>query len=151
MGFRYKEAVEICSRKRGILDSYYPATVLAAVGKNRYIVEYQTRYSDDKTRLLTAVVDGSEIRPSPPSIPVSNFAESDLVDAYLNGAWWTGRIARKVDPNYYVRLDCDGTEAHCAFYRVRLHLEWEGGEWLRPPANRLKMDGGEAKPNDRPS
>ncbi|GAB4831408.1 hypothetical protein Ancab_005419 [Ancistrocladus abbreviatus] len=135
MGFRYEEEIEICSKKDGNLVAYYPATILAAVGKNRYIVEYKTRFNDEKTRFLTAIIDREDIRPSPPSIQVNDFVESDRVDAYLNGAWWVGKIVRKVDPNYYVRLDRDGSEAHSAFYKVRLHLDWEDGNWVCP-ANR---------------
>ena len=57
---------------------------------------------------------------------------SDRVDAYVNFAWRVGTLTRKVDPNYYVKLDCNGNEEHYAFYKIRLHLEWKNGSWFYP-------------------
>ncbi|XP_057949362.1 protein AGENET DOMAIN (AGD)-CONTAINING P1-like [Malania oleifera] len=130
MSFRYKEAVEICSKQE---VSYYAANILAAVGKTRFLVQYKTRYAVDtsKTRLLIEMVEANDIRPVPPEIPDSDFSVADRVDAYLDNAWRVGKVSRKVDPNYYVRLDSTGDEFHCPFYRVRPHFDWEHGKWVR--------------------
>lgn len=129
--FRYKETVEICgnSMEKG---SYYVATVLAAIGKTRFLVQYQTRSaaSGDNAKPLTAIVDAAEVRPLPPEIPVGTLDVSGRVDAYLSGAWRVGTVARRVDPNYIVRLDGSGDEIHCPFYRIRVHLDWVEGKWI---------------------
>ncbi|GAV60619.1 Agenet domain-containing protein [Cephalotus follicularis] len=130
MSFSYKEPVEICHKQEGLLVKYYRATLLAAIGRNRYLVRYETRLNHSGTRLLTEPVDAEQVRPLPPPGPYINFIISDRVDAYINNAWWVGKIARKVDPNYYVRLDYNGNEVHCAYYRVRLHLDWVDDKWV---------------------
>ncbi|KAK9267202.1 hypothetical protein L1049_009622 [Liquidambar formosana] len=144
MAFRYKETVEICSKEERFLGSYYAATLLAAVGRTRYLVRYNTRFTDDKQRLLTAAVDAADIRPFPPEIPFRSFAVSDQVDAYVDGAWWVGEVVQKVDPNYHVRLDINGSVLHLPFYRVRIHLEWEDGNWVYP-RKRPRNNDGQAK------
>ncbi|KAK3206909.1 hypothetical protein Dsin_020955 [Dipteronia sinensis] len=141
MTFRHNQTVEICKKEEGSHSPgtcyyYYTATILAAIGRTRYLVRYENRYSEDKTRLLTESVDESDIRPSPPSVPYAGFQVHDRVDAFINEAWRLGSIARKVDPNYYVKLDSNGIEVHCPFQKVRLHLEFEDG--------RPRNDAGEA-------
>ncbi|GLU13805.1 hypothetical protein SLE2022_304160 [Rubroshorea leprosula] len=130
MAFQYEQSVEICKKQQGFFGSYYTATLLAAVGRNRYLIRYETRFSEDKTRLLVEPVDADEVRPFPPPVPYTNFFVSDRVDAYIDDAWWVGSVTTKVDPNYIVRLDSTGDEVHCAFYRLRLHLEFQDGQWL---------------------
>ncbi|KAK2642424.1 hypothetical protein Ddye_024187 [Dipteronia dyeriana] len=145
MTFRHNQTVEICKKEEGSHSPgtyyYYTATILAAIGRTRYLVRYENRYSEDKTRLLTESVDESDIRPSPPSVPYAGFQVPDRVDAFINEAWRLGSIARKVDPNYYVKLDSNGIEVHCPFYKVRLHLEFEDGRWIY---YRPRNDAGEA-------
>lgn len=129
MSYAHKETVEICKKQEGLVSSYYTATVLAAIARTKYLVRYETRFSEDRTRLLVESVDEADIRPLPPP----NLEVSEKVDAYVNDAWWVGKIVRKVDPNYYVKLDSTGTVVHCPFYKVRVHLEWEHGKWVYPP------------------
>lgn len=129
MSYAHKETVEICKKQEGLVSSYYTATVLAAIARTKYLVRYETRFSEDRTRLLVESVDEADIRPLPPP----NLEVAEKVDAYVNDAWWIGKIVRKVDPNYYVKLDSTGTVVHCPFYKVRVHLEWEHGKWVYPP------------------
>lgn len=128
MSYRHKETVEIYKKQEGFLGPYYTAKILAAIGRTKYWVQYENRFAADKTRLLIELVEETDIRPLPPT----NFEVSDIVDAYVNDAWWVGKIVRKVDPNYYVRLDSTGNVVHCPFYKVRIHLEWEDGKWVYP-------------------
>ncbi|KAA8519661.1 hypothetical protein F0562_013894 [Nyssa sinensis] len=114
--FRHNETVEISRKHEGFFGSHYPA-----------------KHSTPATLGLCR-----------PEIPVSKFAVGDRVDACENGGWWVGRISREVDPNYYVQLDSKGKEVHCAFYRVRIHLDWVDGKWVYP-GNGPKRDDGEAK------
>lgn len=132
MAFKHKDSVEICKKGEGFSGIYYNATLLAAIGRNKYLVRYDTRFTDDGLRYLTEAVDADEVRPSPPQVSYTNFVVPDRVDAYVNLAWRVGTITRKVDPNYYVKLDCNGNEEHCAFYKVRLHLEWQNDRWFYP-------------------
>ena len=130
MSFDCNQAVEICKKEEAFLESYYPATVLAAIGPTRYLVRYETRCSEDQTRLLTEVVKQVDIRPTPPASSYTNYKVNDRVDAYINGCWWVGSVTRKVDPNYDIKLECNGNEVHCGFYRVRIHFDWEDGKWV---------------------
>ncbi|KAI8567823.1 hypothetical protein RHMOL_Rhmol02G0151400 [Rhododendron molle] len=130
MTYRHNQTVEVIGNQEPYKCSYYPATLLAAIGKTRYLVRYQTRFTDDKSRLLTESLRGSEIRPVPPEIQAPGFAVGERVEVCANGGWWVGRVDRSVDSVYYVRLDGDGSELRCPLYRVRKHLEWDDGKWV---------------------
>ncbi|XAR66565.1 hypothetical protein NMG60_11012843 [Bertholletia excelsa] len=136
MEYRHNEAVEVIGKGEGHVGSFYPATLLAAIGRNKYLVRYKTRFTEDKTRALTDVLEPADIRPAPPEINFPKFAVGDRVEAYVNGGWRVGQVTSKVDPNYYVKLDGTANEVHCAFYSVRVHLEWRDGKW-NFPAKRL--------------
>ncbi|KAI9198796.1 hypothetical protein LWI28_022283 [Acer negundo] len=162
MTFRHNQTVEICKKEEGSHSPgttscyyYYTATILAAIGRTRYLVRYQNRFSEDKTRLLTESVDESVIRPCPPSVPYAGFQVPDRVDAFIDGAWRSGSIARKVDPNYYVKLDSNGIEVHCPFHKVRLHLEFEDGRPRNDAGEAIKTgvtrnDDGKASTSEEP-
>ncbi|KAJ0018323.1 hypothetical protein Pint_10399 [Pistacia integerrima] len=84
MAFRHKETVEIHKKQEGFSGPYYTATILAAIGKTKYLVRYETRFAEDRTRLLTEAVDEADVRPLPPT----NLEVSDnIVDAYVNDGW----------------------------------------------------------------
>ncbi|KAK8551479.1 hypothetical protein V6N13_119937 [Hibiscus sabdariffa] len=134
MAFNINDRVEICKKEEGFSGIYYSAILLAAVGRTRYLVRYESRLTPNGTSLLTEAVDPDEVRPSPPESSCCDFVVSQRVDAFVDNAWRVGTVTRKVDPNYYVKLDCNGNEAHCPFYKVRRHLEWQkqNGTWLSP-------------------
>uniref|UniRef100_A0A7N0U2P8 Agenet-like domain-containing protein n=1 Tax=Kalanchoe fedtschenkoi TaxID=63787 RepID=A0A7N0U2P8_KALFE len=129
MGYRFKEQVEICSSEQDEPGSYYPGTVLAAVGRSQYLVQYKARQSEGGRPLVRAVDEG-EIRPVPPDAGRLRVLESDVVDGYVNGAWRVGRIVKRVEPNYYVKVDSDGAVHHLGWYRVRIHLDLVDGKWV---------------------
>lgn len=129
MDLSHQDRVEVCKKREGFSGPYYSARILAAIGGTKYLLRYETRYGPDRTRLLTEAVDETEIRPLPPT----NFEVSDnIVDAYVNNAWWVGRIVRKVDDFYHVKLESTGDVVHLPFHKVRIHLEWEDGKWVYP-------------------
>ena len=128
--FKHNEPVEICKKEEGFSGIYYNATLLAAIGRNKYLVRYETRFNADESRNLTEAVDSDEVRPPPPPLSCHNFNVSDRVDAYANLAWRVGTVTRKVDNFVYVKLDCNGKEGHYAVYNVRRHLEWKNCTWL---------------------
>ncbi|XP_075664301.1 protein AGENET DOMAIN (AGD)-CONTAINING P1-like [Castanea sativa] len=134
MAFRILENVEICKKQEGFLGSYYSGKVLAAVGINRYIVRYETRWTECKTRQLSEVVDADEVRPLPPTISCTDFSVSDKIDAYVNNAWWVAKVVQRLDDvRYFVRLDTNGTEFLVPSYKLRIHLDWQDGRWVSPP------------------
>ena len=135
MAFRILENVEICKKQEGFLGSYYSGKVLAAVGINRYIVRYETRWAECKTRQLSEVVDADEVRPLPPTISRTNFSMSDKIDAYVNNAWWVAKVVQILDDvRYFVRLDANGTEFQLPSHKLRIHLDWQDGRWVLPPS-----------------
>ncbi|EEF39879.1 protein AGENET DOMAIN (AGD)-CONTAINING P1 [Ricinus communis] len=146
------QVVEICKKEEGFLGSYYPATVLAAIGLTRYLVRYETRYNEAKTRLLTEVVKPEDIRPAPPTSTYTNYKVNDRVDAYINDSWWVGSIVRVVDPNYYLKLECNENEVHCGFYNARIHFDWEDDKWVynanRPQQHTVDQSNMVSRPED---
>ncbi|KAK8297111.1 protein AGENET DOMAIN (AGD)-CONTAINING P1 isoform X1 [Gossypium raimondii] len=141
MAFKLNDLVEICKKEEGFSGVYYTAILLAAVGRKRYLVRYENRFNEDGSRFLTEAVDSDEIRPSPPQPSGYNFAMAERVEAFVDFAWRVGTVIRKVDPNYYVKLDCNGKEHHCPFFKVRRHLEWQNGTWLSPATGSTKSIG----------
>ncbi|KAE8659669.1 hypothetical protein F3Y22_tig00116962pilonHSYRG00852 [Hibiscus syriacus] len=148
MAFNINDWVEICRKEEGSSCVYYSAALLAAVGRTRYLVRYETRLIPDGTRLLTEVVGADEVRPWPPDSSYFDFVVSHRIDAFVDKAWRVGTVTKRVDPNYYVKLDCNGNEAHCPFFKVRRHLEWQNGTWLSP-ATQSQGDSS-AAPGDKP-
>uniref|UniRef100_A0A5B7C8L7 Putative inositol transporter 4-like n=1 Tax=Davidia involucrata TaxID=16924 RepID=A0A5B7C8L7_DAVIN len=132
MAFGRNDRIEVSRKQEDFLGSYYPAMLLTAIGRNKYLVEYQNLYTGDQTRLLTESVDAADVRPVPPVISVSSFAVADRVDAYINGGWWVGQVAEILYPHYYVRLNGTWNEVHLPFYKLRFHLDWEDGKWVLP-------------------
>ncbi|WCJ27197.1 hypothetical protein M5689_008963 [Euphorbia peplus] len=130
MSFKHAEKVEVCKKEAIDLGSYYPAMVLAAIGLNKYLVRYETRLTGDKKRLLTEAVDAGDIRPSLPESYYKDYKEGVRVDTYVNGGWWVGSVTKIVDPNYTVSLDKNGVLHHSPFYKVRIHFDWEYGNWV---------------------
>ncbi|KAE8656370.1 RNA binding-like protein [Hibiscus syriacus] len=117
MAFNINNWVEICKKEKGLSSIYYSATLSAAVGRSRYLVRYETRLIPDGTRFLTEVVDADEVRPLSPDSSYFDFMVSQRVDAFMDKAWRVGTVTRKVDPNYYVKLDCNGNEVHCPSFK----------------------------------
>ncbi|KAF8409043.1 hypothetical protein HHK36_005115 [Tetracentron sinense] len=138
MVFRKGAPVEICSNQDGFRGSYYAATVLAAVGKDRFLVEYCTLLTDDEKNLLREIVDAAEVRPAPPEILVSDFSVLDIVDAYDNDGWWVGRITGRVPAKYFVYFDSTGDEIAYPSSQLRVHQDWENGKWVSSKKRALR-------------
>ncbi|KAL6981934.1 hypothetical protein U1Q18_023552 [Sarracenia purpurea var. burkii] len=122
MAYRHNQSVEVRGKQEGFSGFYYPATLLAAVETNRYLVRYKTRFTEDKSRLLTEALDAADIWTVPLEIQSTSFVVGERTKACLNGGWWPGKTEQMVDPYYYVRLDGTENEIHFPFYRVRTHL-----------------------------
>ncbi|CAL5390782.1 unnamed protein product [Camellia sinensis] len=123
--------VEICSDEDGFLGSYYAAKVISRVGKSKFMVEYSTLLSDNQKGPLKEVIEASNVRPVPPQIRVLSFNVLDKVDAYDLDGWWVGRVTgRKSDGKYSVYFDCSGDEFDYPVSALRLHQEFENGQWV---------------------
>ena len=138
MSYCHKEMVEICKKREGFsADAYYlKAIFLASMGGTRCLVQYQTRFEEDRARLKTELVKEEDVRPLPPppasstTSHTSNYVVSQKVDAYGDGAWWVGRVSRMDDHYCHVRLDINGSELKVPFFRIRDHVEWRHGHWV---------------------
>ncbi|OVA08048.1 Agenet-like domain [Macleaya cordata] len=128
------DLVEISSKEDGFLGSYYEATILKPVvvgNMNKYLVEYKTLVTDDEKMFLREIVDATEIRPSPPKIPVSDFNLYDQVDVFANDGWWAGRIVGRNLSNYNVYFNRSTRETiGYRFSDLRVHQEWDNGKWV---------------------
>uniref|UniRef100_A0A7N0UKQ1 Uncharacterized protein n=1 Tax=Kalanchoe fedtschenkoi TaxID=63787 RepID=A0A7N0UKQ1_KALFE len=47
---------------------------------------------------------------------------------YINSAWRVGTIVKRVEPNYYVKMDGDGAEHHLTWYKVRIYFDLVTGK-----------------------
>ncbi|KAF5185510.1 agenet domain-containing protein [Thalictrum thalictroides] len=135
MALRKGDSVEVHSKQEGYVGSYYEATVVKPLEKNKYIVQYKTLVTDDEKYWLKEVVDATEVRPSPPkvkvSVSVSGFKQQDYVDAYDNEGWWVGRITGRTSPTHYsVYFDSTNEELSYPVSRIRVHQEWINGKWF---------------------
>ena len=113
--------VEVCGKDVG------------KVGRNKIMVEYKTLVSeDDEQRPLSEAVEVSDVRPVPPVVPVSGFEVLEKVDAFDNDGWWVGRISGRCDDGrrYFVYFESSGDEIAYPIHRIRVHQEWEDGQWL---------------------
>ncbi|KAL6314661.1 hypothetical protein AAG906_027007 [Vitis piasezkii] len=128
----FDHRVEVCSKEDGFLGSYYEAKVLGKVGRNKLMVEYKTLLSDeDGQQPLKEIVEAAEVRPVPPVILVTGFEVLDTVDAFDNDGWWVGRISGSYeDGKYFVYFESSGDELAYPIHRLRVHQEWEDGQWL---------------------
>lgn len=123
--------VEICSNEDGFLGSYYGAKVISRVGKEKFRIEYTTLLANDQKGPLKEVVRASDLRPVPPLIRVSSFNVLDKVDAYDLDGWWVGRVTGRRDVSkYIVHFECSGDEYVYPVSALRVHQEYENGQWV---------------------
>lgn len=60
--------VEIKSDEEGYQGSWYTAVIVSSMGKDEYLVEYQTLKTEDETALIKEKADALYMRPCPPVI-----------------------------------------------------------------------------------
>ncbi|KAL3503127.1 hypothetical protein ACH5RR_037576 [Cinchona calisaya] len=139
MAIRKGDSVEICNNEDGLFGSYYEAKIITKKGKNKFLVEYKTLVKQEgETELLKEVVEASKVRPSPPQLSVPEFYVLDKVDAFDNDGWWVGKITGRTSHEYYVYFESSGEEFLYPFGSLRLHQEYENGQWILPPRKRLR-------------
>ncbi|KAL6532519.1 hypothetical protein OROGR_014489 [Orobanche gracilis] len=144
--------VEVKNDEEGFRGSLYVALIVKAVGDDKFLVEYRTLRTEDKTELLKEEVDISCIRHCPPNIQRAlPFEYLERVDAWHNEGWWEGYVVQVLSGCKYTisftNADEEMVFEHC---KLRPHQEWNNGKWsVVPKMNftdvNLKGDKGDLK------
>ena len=121
--------VEVKSDEEGYQGSWYTAAIVNSIGKDKYLVEYQTLKTEDETELLKDKAGASYVRPCPPVIHrLDHFKLFEKVDAWYNDRWWMGLISRVPgDLTYAVYFWSTNEELEFEHFNLRPHQEWIGG------------------------
>lgn len=124
--------VEARSNKEGYQGSWYTAVVIDSIGNDKFLVEYQTLWTDGEAELLKENVDASFIRPCPSEIPqIDHFDQFQEVDAWYNDGWSVGHIFKVLDEcKYIVHLGSTDEEITLEHSKLRPHQEWIDGKWV---------------------
>ncbi|CAH2079768.1 unnamed protein product [Thlaspi arvense] len=115
---------------------YFPASVVNAssMRKNLVWVEHESLMVGGSKR-MKEYVHPTRIRPSPPPFEISrSFVAGDEVDVFIDseGFWVRGKVTANLgNSKYIVRVKGgDGTETEANRLNLRLHREWEEGNWV---------------------
>lgn len=125
--------VEVGSDEDGFHGAWFAATIVAeAVGKGKFLVEYQSLRTDDDSGFLREEIDTLHIRPYPPeTLVVDRFNLYEEVDACYNDGWWVGVISKVlVGTKYRVFFRDTNEEMEFQHSNLRPHQEWIDGKWV---------------------
>ncbi|KAF5739970.1 hypothetical protein HS088_TW11G00032 [Tripterygium wilfordii] len=124
--------VEVSSDEKGFECAWFAATVVEPLGKDKFLIEYQTLKTEDDKAFLREELDILHIRPSPPEVKmVNSFKFLDEVDALYNDGWWVGVISRaKRNSKYIVYFKTTNEEMEFRDSELRLHQDWIDGKWV---------------------
>lgn len=124
--------VEVTSDEDGFEGAWFAATIVKAVGKDRYLVQYKSLRTEDDTDFLKEEFDTLHIRPCPPEIVVADrFKKLDEVDALYNDGWWVGVISKVLtDSKYQVYFKNTKEVMKFNHSELRIHQDWIDGKWV---------------------
>ncbi|XVF05927.1 hypothetical protein REPUB_Repub06bG0004000 [Reevesia pubescens] len=124
--------VEVTSDEDGFEGAWFPAAIVKAVGKDRYLIQYETLRTEDDTDFLKEEYDTLHIRPYPPEIVVADrFKKLEEVDALYNDGWWVGVISKVLsDSKYEVYFKTTDEQMKFDHSDLRLHQDWIDGKWI---------------------
>ncbi|XWS57412.1 hypothetical protein CRYUN_Cryun09bG0172000 [Craigia yunnanensis] len=124
--------VEVSSDEDGFEGAWFAATIVKALGKDRYLIQYKSLRTEDDTDFLKEEFDILHIRPCPPEIVVADqFKKLDEVDALYNDGWWVGVISKVLsDSKYQVYFRNTEEEMKFDHSELRLHQDWIDGKWI---------------------
>ncbi|XVF41747.1 hypothetical protein PTKIN_Ptkin01aG0305000 [Pterospermum kingtungense] len=130
--FSEGEDVEVCSDDDGFKGAWFSATIVKAVGKGRYLIQYKSLRTEDDTDFLKEEIDTLHIRPCPPEIFVADqFKKCDEVDALYNDGWWVGVVSSVLsDSKYQVYFRTSKEELMFNHSELRLHQDWIDAKWI---------------------
>ncbi|XP_015874984.3 protein AGENET DOMAIN (AGD)-CONTAINING P1 [Ziziphus jujuba] len=122
--------VEVCSDEDGLQGAWFAATIVKVVGKDTFLVQYETLKTEDETEFLTEEADRKNMRPYPPEA-VKGFKLNDKVDALYNDGWWEGVICKVLRGGRY-RVYFEGTGDYMNFdpSELRPHQDWIDETWV---------------------
>ncbi|KAF8401282.1 hypothetical protein HHK36_012215 [Tetracentron sinense] len=125
--------VEVSSDEEGFQGAWFAATIIKTIGKDKFLVEYQSLKTDDETEPLREEVDTLHIRPFPPELPkVDCLSLFEEVDALCNDGWWVGVIAKVLsNSRYIVYFRKTKEEMELGHSELRPHQDCIGGKWVR--------------------
>uniref|UniRef100_A0A2P2M7E4 Uncharacterized protein MANES_09G178400 n=1 Tax=Rhizophora mucronata TaxID=61149 RepID=A0A2P2M7E4_RHIMU len=124
--------VEVSSDEDGFEGAWFAATIIEAVGKDKYLVQYHNLRTEDDTDFLREEINIQNIRPSPPdTVVVDCFKLKEEVDAWYSDAWWVGTITKvRHNSKYTVYFKYTNEELMFKHSDLRLHQDWIGGKWI---------------------
>ncbi|KAG2699153.1 hypothetical protein I3760_07G179400 [Carya illinoinensis] len=131
--FKKGTPVEVSSDEDGFQGAWFAATVLDAIGQEKYLIEYRSLRTEDDTNFLREEVDIQHIRPPPPEFVMAcDFNLNEEVDAFYNDGWWEGVISRVLKGSRY-KVYFKGTKDEEEFQHsaLRPRLDWIDGTWVR--------------------
>jgi uncharacterized SAM-binding protein YcdF (DUF218 family) len=76
--------VEVCSDEDGFHGAWFAATIVEAVGNDKFLIEYQSLRTEDNSAFLREEIDTLHIRPNPPETAFEHFSLLQEVDALYN-------------------------------------------------------------------
>ncbi|RXI01728.1 hypothetical protein DVH24_015077 [Malus domestica] len=125
--------VEVCSDEDGFHGAWFAATIVEAVGGDKFLIEYQSLRTEDDSAFLREEIDALHIRPNPPENAVEHFSLLQEVDALYNDGWWVGMISKVLSGSrYIVYFRSTYEEIEFQQSELRLHQDWIGGKWVMP-------------------
>ncbi|XP_057962616.1 protein AGENET DOMAIN (AGD)-CONTAINING P1 [Malania oleifera] len=124
--------VEVSSDEDGFQGAWFAATIIKAVGKDKFLIEYRSLRTEDDKEFLREEVDNLHIRPYPPeTIVVDRFSLFEEVDALYNDGWWVGLISKVLcNSRYIVYFKSTDEEMEFEHSDLRQHQEWINGKWV---------------------
>lgn len=132
MKFSEGMLVEVTSCNEGFQGSWFVAVIVEPLDNNKYLVEYRTLRTDNKTEFLRGEVDASCIRCSPPATRrVLPFEYLDRVDVWCKNGWWEGHIGQVLSGcSYMVHFKYSNEDMVFEHRYLRSHQEWIDGKWF---------------------
>ncbi|KAK4786089.1 hypothetical protein SAY86_002778 [Trapa natans] len=124
--------VEVRSDEDGFQGSWYGATIIERISRDKFIVEYLSLRTDDDKKYLREEVDSFHIRPHPlDTLVVDAYKKNARVDVFYNDGWWEGRIVKVLHGSRY-RIYFWGTRDEMVLHHLDLrpHQDWVDGKWV---------------------
>ncbi|CAH9137316.1 unnamed protein product [Cuscuta epithymum] len=157
--FRVGEEVEVSFDGDDCRDAWFPSTVVKTRGNGAFVVNCCRANAENEKEVIRVAVDGSHIRPCPPSPLLKNNTKTNFdlleeVDAFYDFGWWFGVIREVLTDSRYVvvfehekknkRKDEERVFNHL---ELRPHMNWKDGKWytsegkpVRPPCNYTALE-----------
>lgn len=128
--------IEVSRDKENYGAAWFVGTVLKVIGKNNFLVEYESLRVDNHGSsglLLKEIVDLQYVRPSPPALEFDNFVDIlEEVEAFHNGGWVAGVVAElHRGSRYIIRSNYQKEEIELDQMAIRPRFEWKNERWVR--------------------